>query len=142
MSQMNLKALEAEKATEDQAVVVPISDNAGEQYVSATRGPATMSVLGQHSAAVRAVALANTRRFQKLRQRAEDVPLDFWEENARRECAAALTEWGMEDEAGALVPVTLDNVRAVCKLAPWIQRQITDAMNGHARFFSPGSENS
>jgi hypothetical protein len=142
MSQINLAALAAEKATEDEAVTVPINDNNGEQYTNAAGAPVTMSVLGQHSAAVRAATLANSRRFQKLRQRAEDVPLEFWEENARRECAAALVAWGVEDENGAPVPVTPDNVKAVCKVAPWIQKQITDAMNGHARFFSPGSENS
>lgn len=140
MGSLNLKALEAEKAGDDQGTVVPLKDRAGDPYLDSTGQPVTMTVLGAFAAPVRQAKAQNKRRWVKALQRGQDDadPNDLSSVNVG---CAAVVGWSGVEHDGEPVKFTPENLRAVLMAAPWIVTTVMAAVENPKLFSISSSEN-
>lgn len=140
MGQLNLKALEDEKAGDDQGTVVPLKDRAGDPYLDSKGQPVTMTVLGAFAAPVRQAKAQNKRRWIKALRRGQDDsdPNDVALVNV---CCAAVVGWSGVEDNGEPVKFTPENLRAVLMAGEWIVSQVT-AVVENPRLFSTSSSES
>ena len=135
---LNLSWLQAEAASEDTPVEIPLHDRDGEPYVNAAGKPITASVLGEYSAPVRRQIEQNQKALGKLRR--PQLTPEMHTANRHKVATAGLSAWGMEDADGQPIPTTLQAVAQVCETAPWILDQLEDGMRRHASFFKSTSK--
>lgn len=134
----SLNELKAQQASEDQGATITIYQKGSQEpYTGKDGAPATVTVVGSESARFK----EHRRKLIRSRSRnARPMTADETEMFVLQELAGAVIAWsGWEDEQGAPLPCTGDNV---CKLLAWdhIYNQVNNAVHGPASFFGGGSQ--
>lgn len=125
--------------TDDTPVDVEIHDRDGVPYVRKDGKPVVFQVVGEYSEVYRKgerrlIDKALIRARKHIEIDAEDV-----EEGGLEKIANGVVGWNLDDEDGKDVPFSAANVVAFLTEVPWVEKEITQAIKGHARFFKRGS---
>lgn len=141
MPGINLKQQLEQAKVEDQPRDIPINGLDGKpmtHMVGDKKTPVTISVVGIHSQAYRAVEAEQRQRRLRPRQMTSET---FFED-AIEKAVACTKGWDgfYEDEEGT-VPLRCDphNVRMMYKMLDWLYEQVVEAMNDHALFSQSSS---
>lgn len=130
------KAIDSVIETDDEGVIVPLVDREGEPYLQADGKPVTMTVLGEESAPVKRVDARHTRHA--IRGGGQKVA-DEADKRLVERAASAIVAWnGVDDETGAPMPFTPENVKHILR-APWILMTVIHAMRERSDFFVSNS---
>lgn len=138
---MKLSELKAAVATDEEGVVVPIEGKDGEAYTADDGSPCTMTVVGMESKRLRSVGDRQTRRV--LRNQVTKPTPEMLRSDRVEKAAAAVIAWhGWEDDHGADIPCSPENVAALLDEADHVLEQVEAAVRRHASFTKPPSANS
>lgn len=124
---------------EDAGIVVHVEE-ADHTLAQENGKPVTITVAGTYSTRYRKAFEAQRRRiFGRVRRRPD---ADDAYRQALELVAACVISWEGFTNNGQPYPCTPANAVALFEQAPWILRQVEDAMEDHERFFRPGSPSS
>lgn len=125
--------LAAEAGTENEPAEVRINDKNGDPYLDAEGKPAVFLVLGEYSDKIRDMDRRQANRILKTgRGRLDAGDL---EEQRTEKMAAAVVGWRIAF-GGVELKYSHENAIAMLSRAPWIARQVGEAMAAHASFFA------
>lgn len=126
-----LGKLKAKVEQEDQARAVEIFERDGKPVLAADGSRATITVIGSESREYKSRLQKATRKWGRNGGTDEELAI--------ASAAAGVVDWhGWEDEAGAAIPCTPENVKALLSLG-FIRAQVQTAINRTTDFFAEES---
>ncbi len=140
MSNATFEKFAAEASHDEEPIEWPIRDRSGEQYTGKAGKPITVQLMGEYSRAYRDAERKELNRTIKRARRGDDqYDAVAAEKGQRSRIAAAAVGWNLEDEAGAVIPFSRDNVMAFLEAAPWEVVNWDRGIKSHADFFKRDS---
>lgn len=138
MDGFDLSAAKPVAAKEDEGQTVHVHSELGEPLYYDGGKPVTMTVVGTYSSTYRRAEEALSNQRLKRRSRAA-LTAGVIRAESRSVLAACVLAWDGFMDGGKPLACTKENVVRVLEAAPWIEDQVTAAMEDHAGFFSNSS---
>lgn len=136
---MKISTVKAAVARHEDGAVVEVMDELGEPYLAADGSQSTITVLGSESKRYRDVQAKIRKRT--LRDRRGALTADEVRANRVELASAVVTAWhGWEDDEGAPIPFSVENVAALLASAEHVLEQVEVGIHQHASFFGTSSE--
>lgn len=136
---MDIQAIHAAVAQEDEGVAVPIYQRNGDPYLAADGTQATITVVGSESKRYRAARHQQYRRISKrVRSGRADATPEEMERDALDLAAAAVVGWHGWEDGKKPLDLTPENVRRLLAY-DHILDQVQAGIQRHAGFFAAAS---